>query len=53
MGFHTRMYFPPKSLKCIWCTRSSNLKLNIRMSKKCNICKHTEKIDETMGMAIL
>jgi hypothetical protein len=33
MGFHTHMYFPPKSLKCIRCTRSSNQKLNIRMSK--------------------
>jgi hypothetical protein len=53
MGFHTHMYFPPKSLKCILYTRSSNLKLNIRMSKKYNICKHTEKINETTGMAIL
>jgi hypothetical protein len=55
LAFHTSRYFPPKSLKCIWCTRSSNLNLNIRMSKKCNIyiCKHTEEIHETMGMAIL
>jgi hypothetical protein len=33
LGFHTSRYFPPKSLKCIWCTQSSNLNLNIQMSK--------------------
>jgi hypothetical protein len=44
LGFHTLGYFPPKSLKRIWCTHSSNLNLNFGMSKKHKICKHPRKL---------
>jgi hypothetical protein len=54
LGFHTSMYFLPNCLMSIRCTHSSNLNLNIRISKnKCNICKHNKKFDETTSMAIL
>jgi hypothetical protein len=40
-----------KGLKCIWCIHSSNLNSTNWMSKKWNICKHTEKISCNLGYA--